>query len=242
MPPSSSSVARAVVIAFFATAGVVGFAACDNGSPPAPPPAIPGRTVDPESPWARGDFGSRPAPTASAGVTSAGPVSTLSPDPLALADLLRAVPTSAPSPTDPDGGTLLGTDTGAPATASPVTVEDAPQRNKKSNVQLGPVAVQSEMASPAIEREARAQLYFPLVSRCRDKQGKVLPPDAIFLEFKIDEDGYLVPQSISATALSPPYQAAAECMRREISTLPFRGPAGARGQAAQVKMTIPSVD
>jgi hypothetical protein len=123
-----------------------------------------------------------------------------------------------------------------------VSVESAPQRTKKSDVQLGVVAVQSDMASPAIEREARAQLYFPLVSRCRDKEGKILPPDAVLLEFTINEDGYIVAQNISATATSPEHHSAADCMRRELLGLPFRGPAGARGQQAQVKMTVPSVD
>lgn len=237
MPLRSSSFARLVVVAFFATAGAAAFAACDQGPPPAPAAAIPGRTVDPASTWVRGDFGAHPAAT-----SSAGPASTFTPDPLALADLLRAVPTSAPGPTDPDGGTLIGTDAGPPTDASPVTVEDAPLRTKKSTVLLGPVAVQAEMASPAIEREARAQLYFPLVTRCRDKDAKILPADAIFLEFKIDESGYIVPQSISATAQDAAYKSAAECMRRELGSLPFRGPAGARGQQAQVKMTVPSID
>lgn len=235
--PLRPSTPRLFVLAFFATAFASAFAACDPGPPPAPVATSPGRTVDPQSTWGRGDFGTRAAPTASAGAAS-----TLSPDPLALADLLRAVPTSSPATTDPDGGTLIGSDTGTPSTASPVTVEEAPQRAKKSNVQLGPMAIQAEMASPAIERESRAQLYHPLVTRCRDKQGNLLPPDAIFLEFKIDEQGYIVPQSISATATSPAHAAAADCMRRELTALPFRGPAGARGLPAQVKMTVPSVD
>ncbi len=225
------------MLAFVATAAAIGVSACDSG--PAPPPAVvaPGRTVEPAATWGRGDFGARPVPT-----SSAGPASLATADPLALADLLRAVPTSAPAATDPDGGTLLGTDTGVPSTASPVIVEDAPQRTKKSSIQFGAVAVQTEMASPAIEREARAQLYFPLVSKCRDGDGKILPPDAILLDFTIDEDGYIVPQNISATATSPSYRSAADCMRRELLGLPFRGPAGARGQQAQVKMTVPSVD
>jgi len=234
---SSVSVARSLVVALVATATAIVGIACEGGPAPAPTVAAPGRTVDPATTWARGDFGARPVPT-----SSAGPASLATADPLALADLLRAVPTTAPAATDPDGGTLIGSETGAPATAAPVTVEEAPQRTKKSTVQLGAVAVQSEMASPAIEREARAQLYFPLVTRCRDAQGKILPPDAILLEFTINDDGYIVPQNVSATAQSPVHRAAADCMRRELLGLPFRGPAGARGQQAQVKMTVPSVD
>jgi len=163
-------------------------------------------------------------------------------DPLAVDDLLRAVPKTAPSPTDADGGTLVGSDTGTPSTASPVTTIEVPERQKKPSVQFGVMAVQADMASPAIEREARAQLYFPLVTKCKDAAGKILPPDAVKLELTIGDDGYIVQQNISATAVDPSHHAAAECMRRELSGLPFRGPAGARGRGTLVKMTVPSVD
>lgn len=212
-------------------------AACDSGPTPQQTAATPGRSVDPAHVWSRNDFGAR-----SAEATDAGPATSATVDPLALDDFLKAVPGSPPAPTDPDGGTLLGTDSGAPDGGSAVTVEEPPQRTKKGVVQLGAVAVQAEMASPALEREARAQLYFPLVTRCRGKDGKILPPDAVLLEFTIDVDGYIVPQNISATAVAAEHRDAAKCMRRELSGLPFRGPAGARGQTAHVKMTVPSVD
>lgn len=219
-----------------AAAGAFAAAGCE-GDAPQQVSAAPGRTIDPATPWSRADFGARPADA-----KTGGPASSAAPDPEALADLLRAVPSAAPGPTDPDGRTRVGSDTGAPATASPITMEQPPQRAKKVNVQLGDVDVQADMASPAIEREARAQLYFPLVTRCRDRAGKILPPDAVLLEFSIDADGYIVQQNISATAVDPVHRSAAECMRRELSGLVFRGPPGARGNGTQVKMTVPSVD
>ncbi|MFO0590592.1 MAG: hypothetical protein U0441_23825 [Polyangiaceae bacterium] len=227
--------------------------ACESGPPPAATVAPPGRIVVPTATWTRGEFGAGARSTSSAAATAPSDVSDApsptgsaaaltSADPLALADLLRQVPTSAPGPTDPDGGSLIGTETGVPGTAAPVTVEDAPHRGKQVSVQLGALNVQAVMASPAIEREARAQLYFPLVSRCKGEDGKVLPPDAVLLELTIDEEGYILHQNTVATAQNAKYKAAAECMRRELLALPFRGPAGARGVPAQVKITLPSVD
>ena len=85
--PSSLPVGRSLVLALVATVAVIAVAACDGGPAPAPTVAAPGRTVDPSTTWARGDFGARPVPT-----SSAGPASLSTADPLALADLLRAVP------------------------------------------------------------------------------------------------------------------------------------------------------
>jgi hypothetical protein len=228
---------RSLALAVVATAAACALAACDSGTAPQQAAVTPGRSADPARSWSRSDFGAHLTETADAGPTASATV-----DPLAFDDFLKAVPSAQPAPTDPDGGTLIGTSTGTATTASAVAVVEPPQRTKKGTIQLGTVAVQTEMASPALEREARAQLYFPLVTRCRGGDGKVLPPDAVTLEFTIDVDGYIVPQNISATAASADHAAAAKCMRRELSGLPFRGPAGARGQMAHVKMTVPSVD
>lgn len=225
-----------LVLSLALGAGALGLPACDDHAPP-PSAAAPGRTVDPATPWSRTDFGARPADA-----KSGTPQASATVDPEALRDLLRAVPSAAPGPTDPAGGTRIATDTGTPTTASPVTVELPPQRAKKASVQLLDLDVQADMASPAIEREARAQLYHPLVTRCRAKDGTILPPDSVLLDFPIDADGYIVPHNITATAMDPAYRAAAECMRRELSGLVFRGPPGARGNGTQVKMTVPSVD
>lgn len=219
-----------------AAAAAGSLAGCDGGPAPQQEVSTPGQTVDPGHAWSRGDFGARPAE-----VTDAGAAASATVDPLALDDFLKATPAAPPSPTDRDGGTLLGSDTGLPA-SSAAAVEEPPARPRTGVVQLGAVAVQTEMASTALEREARAQLYFPLVTRCRAKDGQILPPDAVLLEFTIGSDGYIVPQNISATAVRREHEEAARCMRRELSGLPFRGPPGARGQAAHVKMTVPSVD
>jgi hypothetical protein len=94
----------------------------------------------------------------------------------------------------------------------------------------------------AAERMSRAQVYHPLVMRCRDADGKILPPDAIVLRFRVDEDGNIVPSSISAIAADPRHEAAANCMRRELSAVAFRGPAAFRGSPTSLRATIPSVD
>jgi hypothetical protein len=110
-------------------------------------------------------------------------------------------------------------------------------------VRPGAFKVETGMATPAIEREARAQLYYPLVTKCRDKAGKILPPDAVFLEFEIDVDGYIVPTSIATKAFQSEFQQAADCMRHMLAGLQFRGPPGARKvKPTTVKMTVPSVD
>jgi hypothetical protein len=98
------------------------------------------------------------------------------------------------------------------------------------------------MASASIEREARAQLYWSLVQRCRAKDGSILPPDVVTLVFRIDEDGYIVGSSINATPSKTVYDDAAHCMRRELSAATFRAPGGARGMMTTVTMTVPSVD
>ncbi|MBK8257562.1 MAG: hypothetical protein IPK82_33450 [Polyangiaceae bacterium] len=213
------------------------WSACDGGPTKQQVSPTPGSTVDPQKPWSRLDLGTHATEAPDGGPQSAATV-----DPLALDDFLRAVPSSSPAPTDPNGGSLVGTDSGVADGGPQVTIEDAPQRSKKGTIVLGAVAVQTDMASAALEREARAQIYFPLVTRCRDKNGKVLPPDAVLLEFTIDVDGYITPQNIVATAVKPEHRDAAACMRRELSGISFRGPAGARGHTAQVKMTVPSID
>ncbi|MEZ4298813.1 MAG: hypothetical protein R3B70_27935 [Polyangiaceae bacterium] len=238
--PSPGALARPLrplAFALLAMAAATALAACDAGPAPEKTKAAPARTVDPQKPWSRLDFGAR-----GADVGDAGPATTATVDPLALDDFLHAVPSSAPAATDPDAGTLVGKDTGLPDGGPQVTVEEPAAREKKGVIQLGTVAVQADMASPALEREARAQIYFPLVTRCRARDGAILPPDAVLLEFTIDVDGYIVPQNITATAAKPEHEAAAACMRRELSGLSFRGPSGARGHTAQVKMTVPSVD
>jgi hypothetical protein len=172
-------------------------------------------------------------------------------DPAAVDELLAAVPKTQPAPTGPDGGTLIGTDTGEkeqtdrPAKkepAGPPLPKAAAEPQKKSLVSLGDVSFQGSMANPSIERAARAELYWPLVQRCRDKDGKILPADAILIVFQINVDGYIIGSSIVASPTKPIYEDAAHCMRRELLTSTFRAPPAARGVPSKITMTVPSVD
>jgi len=98
------------------------------------------------------------------------------------------------------------------------------------------------MSSPAIERAARAQLYWPLVQRCRDEGGGLLPPEVVHLAFHLDQDGYVVPATILAVPREKRFADAARCMARELSMATFRAPAAARGLPQTVSMDVPSVD
>jgi hypothetical protein len=157
-------------------------------------------------------------------------------DPNALAELLAA----APPP--PSGGSVLhriGTNTGEPPALSSAGPPAAPPR---ARIEIGAVQLQTDMSTPAIEKAARAQLYWDLVQRCRDPEGKLLPPDAIRVEFNLDEEGTLVTPTIVAIALDPRHSEAAACMQRELAGATFRAPAGARGLPTHVIATVPSVD
>jgi len=162
-------------------------------------------------------------------------------DPQAFEELVAATPEAQLPPTGEDGGTLIGTDTGLPPDRERAPAAD-PADPSRTRVVLGDVKMVGRASSPAIEKAARAQLYWPLVQRCRGPDGAILPPDTVLLSFNIDADGYLIPSSILATALDPRFEEAAACMRRELSGLSFRTPAGARGQPTPVEATVPSVD
>jgi hypothetical protein len=162
-------------------------------------------------------------------------------DPGALDDLLAAAPKAATS-AGAGARPAIGVDTGVPS-ASSIAIEPLPPEPKRTpHVVVGAPTTQPPMATPAIERAARAQLYWNLVQRCRDKDGKILPPDAITLRFVVDDDGYIKPESIVARATRPEHADAAHCMRRELSTATFRGPAANWGHSGEVHATVPSVD
>ncbi|AKT39048.1 hypothetical protein [Chondromyces crocatus] len=208
--------------------------ACEPGDAPPtplatapPPPAAPD-----EAPGAR-----RSAPPAtSSAAPLLGP-----PSAAALEELLAAAPRAMASPTGENGTSRVGTATSSHAPDAPVLHLNGTE-SPRPRVTLGDVTIGGRMSSPAIEKAARAQLYWVLVQRCRDAEGAILPPDSITLSFSIDENGYLIPTSIEATAANPRHEEAAECMRRELSGLAFRAPPGARGQTTKVEATVPSVD
>ena len=170
------------------------------------------------------------------------------PEPGVLDEIVAASPKALPKNTGPDGGTLVGTETkdeqaaDAEVALSSKEPSAASVRSDKPALVKGGNVEMQELPAHAIERATRAQLYYPLVMRCRDVDGKILPPEAIVLRFKTDEDGSIAPSSISAVAVDPRHESAANCMRRELSAAPFRAPATARGVATHVSATIPSVD
>jgi len=170
-----------------------------------------------------------------------------SPEPGVLGEILAAAPKKMLSATDPDGGTLIGTETGvkqdgaAENTLGSKGTANGVRAAKMMSIESGVVEVQG-LPPHAAERTARAQFYYPLVTRCRDTDGQILPPDAITLRFRVDEDGNIVPSSISAIAADERHESAANCMRRELSAVAFRGPAAFRGSPTSLRATIPSVD
>ena len=207
-------------------------ACADPAPPPRPDAAAPAPGL---ASWSRDALGA-------SSVRVHAPATLKSADPAALRELLAAVPAAVRRPTGDDGGTAIGTDTGVPEPPAPAPAADPPSDPARPRVSVGKLDVKPEMASPAVEKVARAQLYWPLVQRCRDPDGKLLPPDAIALSFTIDPEGYLLPTSIVATAVEPRHEEAAACMRRELSGLPFRGPPAPRGLITRVDALVPSVD
>jgi hypothetical protein len=164
-----------------------------------------------------------------------------------LAEILAAAPKELPTSTNANGGTLIGTDTGAKQddaaenTLRSKGIATTGIGGKSALIESGTIEVQA-LPPHAAERTARAQVYYPLVTRCRDAEGHILPADAIMLRFRVDEDGNIVPSSISAIANEPRHESAANCMRRELSAVAFRGPAAFFGYATTLRATIPSVD
>jgi hypothetical protein len=165
------------------------------------------------------------------------------PDKLALQELIGAVPTSRPKTTGPDGGTLIGTETGEPKPVGVPTPDSADVPPQPPNaLHAGPLGVQPTMSNPAIERAAREQIYWPLVQKCRGPKGEFLPPDSITLRFTIRTDGTVDPASVDAEADEDKYQSAAQCVVREFSSIPFQGPPSSFGATTRINAKLPSVD
>jgi hypothetical protein len=161
-------------------------------------------------------------------------------DPAALDEILAAADRARPPPASDRGG-LVGSDTKTPADAG-APVQAAAQAARSATIRVGKVVVEPGMSSPSIERAARAQIYWPLVQRCRDREGGILPPEVVHLAFQIDRDGYIVPSTVVAIPKEPRFGDAARCMARELGTTSFRAPAAARGLPQNVATDVPSVD
>ncbi len=160
------------------------------------------------------------------------------PDRSALDELLARVPKKRPAATGPDGGTLVGSDTGVVASAS-ATTSSGPS---KHHARMGKLSIQPLLSSPAIERAAREQIYWNLMRKCPGPDGQPPPPDTITLLFTIRGDGTVAPASVGATTSDKRYEKTAECVVREFSASPFRGPAATRWVSAKIIVTWPSVD
>jgi hypothetical protein len=197
----------------------------------APPAARPSPSV-----W------SRDASTAQAASSAAGPPVASSVDPEALDEILAAAARAAPRHAEARDGGAIGSDTGVPAPSHSASAPPAPEPAPSRNVNFGKPTVEPRMSDAAIERAARAQLYWPLTQRCRDRGGAILPPDAVHLEFNVDGDGYILSSTIIAKPARPEHAEAARCMHRELSTITFRAPASARGTTHTIRSDVPSVD
>jgi hypothetical protein len=183
------------------------------------------------------------APPGDAGATE--PAVPTTADPAALDEILAAAPrpsASAPTLADAsDHSALLGTDTGT-ADAGPGDARPPADPARTAKIRIGKVTAEPGMASAAIERGARAQLYWALVQGCRDLDGGVLPPEVVHVELHLDHEGYIVPATILAFPKDPRFADAARCMARELRATAFRMPAAARGTPMNVKLDVPSVD
>ncbi|WP_437964225.1 hypothetical protein WMF04_31495 [Sorangium sp. So ce260] len=212
-------------------------AACERPQPAPPAEADAGALA----PWTRGDAPSLSERGAHPRTGGAPAVGSAEPD--ALAEILAAAREAAPRPGDGASLAKIGTSTGLPApSAPPPDPAPAPAPAPRSRVEIGAPMLQANMSSPAMEKAARAQLYWDLVQRCRGPGGKMLPPDAVRVEFNVDAEGYIVVPTIIGSASDPRHDEAATCMRRELSGAAFRAPAGARGLPTRVDATVPSVD
>jgi len=154
------------------------------------------------------------------------------PDPAALAELVAAAPGP---PASSVALTLVGTDTGL-----------ATGTSSQSSPSLGAtpprVVPRPPLSSPALERAARAQLYWPLSQACRLPSGELPPADSVVLEFEIQADGSVYPGSVAASADDERYRSVAECVERVFSASGFRGPFEGRGSYTSVRIGWPSID
>ncbi len=176
-----------------------------------------------------GPFSRQSAPATQSSGTAARSQAATEIEPAALLEIIAAAPADSTSPD-----------------ALPGSAPPAPSARSKgrASIDLGaePMVMEPGLASPAIEQALRAGLYWELVQRCRDAEGKLLPPDAIDLAFTVEADGSIAKASVTATARKREHDAAAECVRREVGASTFRGPLPENGMATRVATTVPSVD
>jgi hypothetical protein len=215
------------------------------GRAPEPAPGATEAAAPAESVFSRARFAHEGADAG-----SAEPAVPASADPAALDEILAAARPSPRPAATADGGAAIGADTGLPADAGarPGPRPDdpgsarAPDPAPPGHVTVGKTGAAPDVSGPALERAARAQIYWPLVQRCKGKGGALLPPEAVHVSFQLDADGYLVASTILATPRQERFAEAARCMARELGAATFRAPASARGLPHTFQADVPSVD
>jgi hypothetical protein len=181
------------------------------------------------TPWAGASASGAPAEVASA-PTQHG-------DREALAELLQAA--SARAAASAPTSRTLGGDTHVAGSGD---VDADPPKPRVAPAASASAPRHAGAGNDAIERSARAQLYWELTQRCKDEHDAILPPESVEVMFDVDEDGYLVTATISAIAKAPRFERAALCMRREVARSGYRAPPTARGAVTHVKLWVPSTD
>jgi hypothetical protein len=141
---------------------------------------------------------------------------------------------------DADADSLVGTETGVDMPDGGTTDTYPPRKKSDKQRVLGLAIV--ERPSSSTEKMLRATVYWALVQHCRAPDGSILPGESIELKFRIDGNGHIEPTSVSASAKDPKYQAASECMVRELIAAPFRAPTVAHGATTNVVALVPPVD
>ena len=167
----------------------------------------------------------------------------VSADPAALAEILAAAPKpAARAPTSVDGGSAVGSETGVregpPAAEAPSASAAPPAVGGR----VGRMTVASPVSDQALELALRAQVYWSLTQTCRGPDQRLLPPEAVRIEFQVDRDGYLVPPTVVASAKEGRFAEAARCMARALSATAFRAPPAARGRPYAVGADVPPAD
>lgn len=160
------------------------------------------------------------------------------PDPMALAELMDRVPSAQRlGPTGPDGGTLIGSDSGVEGDELP----EVPPAASHGRLRVGRPDFQPLVSNAAIERAARAQIYWHL-RKCTTPTGEQPPAESIVLSFHLRPDGSADPATVSAEAENAKLDSVAECVERTFAGIAFRGPAASLGTSPRVIIAWPSVD
>lgn len=155
-------------------------------------------------------------------------------DEKARADMLARIPSAAPP-----GESLVGSETGVDLPDG--GTDTFPPRKKRTEKHVMRLDI-VDRPSASTEKMLRSGVYWPLVQHCRGPDGEILPGESIELHFLIDGNGHIEATSVTASAKDPRFQAASECMVRELIAAPFRAPTVAHGATTNVTALVPPID